>query len=382
MKIAFISTRGIPNNYGGFEQFAEYISVGLAQRGHEVVVYSPHFHPYKENNYKGVRIKHIYSPETWTGSSVGSFFYDFSSLKDALKNEKFDIIYEAGYTSIVPAYIWFNVKNIKYPIFTTNMDGLEYKRTKFNKWVQKFVFWEERMTVKHSHYLIADNMGIHDYYKEKYGKESKFLAYGADIHDNYNEDFLKEFGLETNNYYLLVARLEPENNIVMAIEGYLASKENGKRPLIIVGKTNTPHGKELVAKYGQEKSIHFVGGIYDFNKLNSIRHFSFAYFHGHSVGGTNPSLLEAMASDCFILANDNIFNKAVLGENALYYPDHINVTNLLNNIESLAETHKKSFIENNLEVIRKEYSWEKLVDEHEKYFLWLLNEYKRKTLKP
>lgn len=378
MKIAFISTRGIPNNYGGFEQFAEYISVGLVKRGHEVVVYSPHFHPYKEKNYKGVRIKHIYSPETWMGSSVGSFFYDFSSLKDALKKEEFDIIYEAGYTSIVPAYIWFNVKNIKYPIFTTNMDGLEYKRTKFNKWVQKFVFWEERMTVKHSHYLIADNMGIHDYYKEKYGKESKFLAYGADIHDNYNEEFLKEFGLEVNNYYLLVARLEPENNIVMAIEGYLASKEKGKRPLIIVGKTNTPHGKELVTKYGNEKSIRFVGGIYDFNKLNSIRHFSFAYFHGHSVGGTNPSLLEAMASDCFILANNNIFNKAVLGENALYYSDNTTVTELLNNINDLAQTHKKNFIENNLEIIRKDYSWEKLVDEHEKYFLWLLEEYKKK----
>lgn len=85
MKIAFISTRGIPNNYGGFEQFAEYISVGLAARGHEVVVYSPHFHPYKKDTYKGVRIKHIYSPETWMGSSVGSFFYDFASLKDALK---------------------------------------------------------------------------------------------------------------------------------------------------------------------------------------------------------------------------------------------------------------------------------------------------------
>lgn len=101
MKIAFISTRGIPNNYGGFEQFAEYISVGLTQRGHEVVVYSPHFHPYKENSYKGVRIKHIYSPETWMGSSIGSFFYDFASLKDALKKEKFDIIYEAGYTSTI-----------------------------------------------------------------------------------------------------------------------------------------------------------------------------------------------------------------------------------------------------------------------------------------
>lgn len=380
MKIAFISTRGIPNNYGGFEQFAEYISVGLAERGHEVVVYSPHFHPYKEDTYKGVRIKHIYSPEPWMGSSVGSFFYDFASLKDALKKEKFDIIYEAGYTSIVPAYIWFNVRKIKYPIFTTNMDGLEYKRTKFNKWVQKFIFWEEKMTVKHSHYLIADNMGIHDYYKEKYGKESKFLAYGADIHDNYNEEFLKEFELEADNYYLLVARLEPENNIIMAIEGYLASKEKGKRPLVIVGKTNTPHGKELVAKYGNEKSVRFVGGIYDFDKLNSIRHFSYAYFHGHSVGGTNPSLLEAMASDCFILANDNIFNKAVLGENALYYPDHNAVTELLNNIESLALKHKKPFIEKNLEIIRKEYSWDKLVDEHEKYFFHLLEEYKKKNI--
>lgn len=378
MRIAFISTRGIPNNYGGFEQFAEYISVGLAERGHEVVVYSPHFHPYKEDTYKGVRIKHIYSPEIWMGSSVGSFFYDFASLHHALKKEQFDIIYEAGYTSIVPAYIWFNVKNIKSPIFTTNMDGLEYKRTKFNKWVQKFIFWEERTTVKHSHYLIADNMGIHDYYKEKYGKESKFLAYGADIHDNYDVNALEKYNLETNNYYLLVARLEPENNIMMAIEGYLASNENGKRPLIIIGKTNTPHGKELVAKYENEKFIRFVGGIYNFDELNSIRHYSFAYFHGHSVGGTNPSLLEAMASDCFILANDNIFNKAVLGKNAVYYDSVFAVTEVLNKMDAIADEYKQLYIQSNLSIIRDEYSWEKLVDEHEKYFEWLLEDAKNK----
>ncbi len=372
MKIAFISTRGIPNNYGGFEQFAEYISVGLAKRGHDVTVYSPHFHPYKENSYKGVRIKHIYSPETWMGSSVGSFFYDFASLRDALKREQFDIIYEAGYTSIVPAYIWFDVKNIKRPVFTTNMDGLEYKRTKFNKWVQKFVFWEERMTVKHSHYLIADNMGIHDYYKDKYGKESKFLAYGADIHDDYSVEFLKEFGLEENNYYLLVARLEPENNIVMAIDGYLASVENGHRPLIIIGKTNTPHGKELVARYGMENAIRFIGGIYDFKKLNSIRKFSFAYFHGHSVGGTNPSLLQPMASACNILATDKLFHRAVLKNNAEYYSTSAEVTDLLNNMTLLAMRDKKRFIEANLEEIYTEYSWDHLVDEHERYFEWLL----------
>ena len=120
--------------------------------------------------------------------------------------------------------------------------------------------------------------------------------------------------------------------------------------------------------------MRFVGGIYDFKKLNSVRHFSFAYFHGHSVGGTNPSLLEAMASDCFILAHDNIFNKAVLGENAMYYgsPDDVKV--LLNNIDACASEHKESFIKNNLDVIRKEYSWEKLVDEHEKYFKWMLEQ--------
>ncbi|WP_418810232.1 DUF1972 domain-containing protein [Paraprevotella xylaniphila] len=372
MKIAFISTRGIPNNYGGFEQFAEYISVGLVRRGHEVVVYSPHFHPYQEPDYKGVRIKHIYSPEKWIGSSVGSFFYDFLSLHDALKKEKFDIIYEAGYTSIVPAYIWFNVKRIKYPLFTTNMDGLEYKRTKFNRWVQKFVFWEERMAVKHSHFLIADNMGIHDYYKEKYGKESKFLAYGADIHEDYDEGILKEFGLEADGYFIVVARLEPENNLFMAIEGYLASGQYGKRPLVIVGKTNTPYGKHLVERYGGDRNIRFVGGIYDFRKLNSIRHYSYAYFHGHSVGGTNPSLLEAMASGCFILAHDNIFNRAVLGENALYYGSTDAAMEMLDGIDQAVSAYKKEYTGRNLEVIRRDYSWEKLVDEHEEYFKWML----------
>ena len=374
MKIAFISTRGIPNNYGGFEQFAEYISVGLAQRGHEVVVYSPKFHPYQEDTYKGVRLKHIYSPETWMGSSVGSFFYDFASLCDALKKEDFDIIYEAGYTSIIPAYIWFNVRKRKRPIFTTNMDGLENKRSKFSPMVRRFLDWEEKMAVKYSHYLIADNMGIHDYYKEKYDKESKFLAYGADIHDDFNADYLKEFGLQPEEYYILIARLEPENNIVMAIEGYLHSKENGRRPLIVVGKTNTPHGKELVEKYGNEKYVRFVGGIYDFKKLDSVRHFSKAYFHGHSVGGTNPSLLEAMAAGCFIFAHDNIFNRAVLEENAFYYPSADKVAEYLNRIDTMAEESKIQYTANNIEVIRNEYSWEHLVDEHEKYFQWLLEQ--------
>ena len=376
MKIAFVSTRGIPNNYGGFEQFAEYISVGLVARGHDVTVYSPHFHPYKESSYKGVKIKHIYSPEKWMGSSVGSFFYDFSSLRDALKNENFDIIYEAGYTSIIPAYIWFNIKNRKNPIVVTNMDGLEYKRSKFNPLVQKIIFWEEKMAVKHSHYLIADNMGIHDYYKEKYRRDSKFLAYGADIHTDFNVDTLSEYDVTANNYYILIARLEPENNIEMAIQGYLKSKENGKKPLLIIGNTTTPHGKYLSGKYGHINSVRFLGGIYNFKVLDDLRHFSSAYFHGHSVGGTNPSLLEAMAAGCIILANDNIFNRSVLKDNAIYYNSSDEVTRILNDEKCFSD--KEALIANNIQRISTDYSWERLVDQHEEYFKELLREHNRK----
>ena len=376
MKIAFVSTRGIPNNYGGFEQFAEYISVGLVARGHDVTVYSPHFHPYKESSYKGVKIKHIYSPEKWMGSSVGSFFYDFSSLRDALKNENFDIIYEAGYTSIIPAYIWFNIKNRKNPIVVTNMDGLEYKRSKFNPLVQKFIFWEEKMAVKHSHYLIADNMGIHDYYKEKYRRDSKFIAYGADIHTDFNVDTLSEYDVTADNYYILIARLEPENNIEMAIQGYLKSNENGKKPLLIIGNTTTPHGKYLSGKYGHIDSVRFLGGIYNFKVLDDLRHFSSAYFHGHSVGGTNPSLLEAMAAGCFILANDNIFNRSVLKDNAIYYNSPDEVTRILNDEKCFSD--KEVLIANNIQRISTHYSWERLVDQHEEYFKELLREHNRK----
>ena len=380
MKIAFVSTRGIPNNYGGFEQFAEYISVGLAVRGHDVTVYCPHYHPYQKNDYKGVHLKHIYSPEKWLGGSIGSFFYDFLSLRDALKNERFDIIYEAGYTSIIPAYIWFNVKNIKYPVFTTNMDGLEFKRSKFNKWVQKFIHWEEKEAVKHSQYLIADNMGIHDYYKNVYGKESYFLAYGANIYHNYCTQHLDDLGLTPHEYYLIIARIEPENNIKMIIDGYRKSKEYLDKPLVVVGKMTTKLGVQLLKKYSTDPAIKFIGGIYDFDKLNSIRYYSYAYFHGHSVGGTNPSLLEAMAASCFILAHQNIFNNAVLKDSALYFRSSEEIEHMLNKISTLIENHKITFITRNLNVIEQEYSWAYLVNRHEEYFKRLLSNTRKSNL--
>lgn len=371
MKIAIISTRGIPNNYGGFEQFAEYISVGLVERGHSVTVYSPHFHAYQNPAYNGVTIKHVYSPEQWMGSALGSFFYDYSSLRDALKNDDFDIIYDCGYTSIIPAYIRFKIDTIQRPAIITNMDGLEYKRTKFNPLVRKFIFWEEKMAVKYSHYLVSDNKGISTYYSEKYGKNSTFLAYGAHIYSDYSEKYLEKYGLISGEYLLVVARMEPENNVETIIQGYIDSGVADK-PLILVGKTNTPFAKKLIKRYGSKKGIRFVGGIYDFKELNSIRHYSAGYFHGHSVGGTNPSLLEAMASSCFIIAHDNPFNKSVLADNAVYFSNATDISSAIQASVYSNETLRKQFSSNNLEIIEKEYSWEKIINGHEAFFQSIL----------
>ena len=372
MKIAFISTRGIPNHYGGFEQFAESVSVRLAQRGHDVTVYSPHYHPFQEKVYQGVKLKHVYSPEGWMGSSVGSFFYDYLCLKDALKREDFDIIYDAGYTSIVPAYMRFDVRKMTRPVIMTNMDGLEYKRAKYNWWVQRFLLWEERMAVKYSHYLIADNMGIRDYFLEKYGKESRYVAYGADIPEGYHEDCLQEYGLTKDGYLLIIARMEPEYNIEMAIKGYRASEQYGKRPLVIVGRLTTTFGKRLAARYGDDEHVRFVNGIYDTDKLNAIRHFAFAYFHGHSVGGTNPSLLEAMATECFILSHDNVFNRVILGNHAVYFQTEEEVKTILNGLDETVGLYKEDYTRENLEKVRKQYSWDKVVDDYEAFFASLM----------
>ena len=144
--------------------------------------------------------------------------------------------------------------------------------------------------------------------------------------------------------------------------------------MIIVGKTNTAFALELIKKFGDQRSVKFLGGIYDFKTLNSIRHFSYAYFHGHSVGGTNPSLLEAMASGVMMLAHDNVFNRAVLHDNAFYYGNPDDVTKILDDIDSIVVEHKNRIVEANLAEIRENYSWEHLVDQHEEYFKWLIDD--------
>lgn len=360
MKIAILGTRGIPNSYGGFEQFAEYLSVGLVELGHSVTVYNVHFHEYDQPEFRGVTIRKIYSPEKQIGAAA-NFVYDYLCLKDALKQD-FDIIYEAGYHSNAPFYYLLKKNS---PIVITNMDGIEWKRSKWNYFTRQLIKKLEKIAVRKSDYLVSDNSAIQEYYKKEFNAESFCIAYGADIVERFDKNLLSPYNVTANNYFLLIARLEPENNIEMILDGYVLS--NDSRPFLVIGNAGTKYGRFLQAKY-RNTNIHFLGAVYKKEVLDSLRHYCTLYFHGHSVGGTNPSLLEAMASQVLIASHDNEFNKAVLNINALYFVKDTEVASLICNINSLGDEKKKIFIESNKAQIINKYSWKSIVFRYESLF--------------
>jgi len=327
MKIAILGTRGIPNNYGGFEQFAENISQEFAKNGHEIFVYNPTFHPFKDLKYKKVNIIKKFHPEKTIGASA-NLIYDFLCLKDA-KRKKFDIILECGYGSAAFSYLFINTKKCN---IITNMDGMEWHRTKWSNFTKGIIQRAEKIAIKKSKKIVADNICIKDYFRSRYRVHASFIPYGARINKEYDQSVLKSYNLEQNSYHLIIARIEPENNIESIINGI--QKSNLKDKILIIGNINTKHGKSIRHKYNNEDII-FKDSIFNFNELNSLRHFSKAYFHGHSIGGTNPSLLEAMASESFIFSHYNIYNKSVLNGNAIYFKNSKELTNKLNDFENL-----------------------------------------------
>jgi glycosyltransferase involved in cell wall biosynthesis len=369
MKIAILGTKGIPNNYGGYEQFAEFISTRLFERGHSVTVYNPHYHKYEKDDFKGVKIIRKYSPERLLGGAA-NIIYDHLCLKDALTRD-FDIIYEAGYHSVALSYKVLKIQRLRRPVIITNMDGLEWQRSKWNKIVQRIIERLERIAVRRSPQLIADNLGIQLYLKEKYNAASFFIPYGADPIETFQTSQLAEYNVTAQKYLILVARLEPENNVETVIQSHCLSTLN--YPLLVVGNNSTTFGTYLKRKF-QNPKIRFVGGIYNKPQLDSLRHFALAYFHGHSVGGTNPSLLEAMASQSFIIAHKNPFNESILGDFALYFSNQEDVVKTINNLELIKTNHASSFLQENLQKIKSLYNWNVIVTKHEELFKDLISQ--------
>lgn len=358
LKIGILGTRGIPNYHGGFEQFAEFFSVYLAENNHDVYVYNSSKHPFQEKSFNGVNIIHCYDPEDKIGTS-GQFIYDLNCILDSRKR-KFDILLQLGYTS---STVWHRLLPSK-PLIITNMDGLEWKRTKYSKKVQRFLKYAEKLGVKSSDYLISDSIGIQNYLKKTYKVDSKYIAYGAELFDSPNIDLISKYDVEAYNYNMLIARLEPENNIETILDGVALSNKN--TTFIVVGKHDTnAFGAYLKEKFSENSNIKFIGGIYNLEHLNNLRYFSNLYFHGHSVGGTNPSLLEAMASKALIVANNNEFNKSILKDNAFYFdsPKQVKL-----HLEETIKTNHLIKIENCYEQIRAEFSWKKINKKYLDFF--------------
>lgn len=337
MKIAIIGSRGIPNRYGGFEKFTDDLSVALVNRGYKVYVSCEH--PCSNNKmekYKGVNLFYfpIRPPKSNKLRILYEILYDIYSLFWA--SRRVDIIYMLSYTA---SPLFFIPKIFGKKLFV-NPDGLEWKRDKFNFFEKQLLLINEKMMVVWTDKIIADSNEIKKYYDRKYNVSSEFIPYWVDEiaevkweHDKL-PDLLKG-KIEKNNYWLVVARLEPENNIHVIVEGYLESAS--KRPLIIVGnfqsKAYQERVRNIIESKAEDKQIYFTGAIYNQEILNMLRQNCFAYIHGHSVGGTNPSLLEAMMMKNIIIAHDNEFNREVCG-GTLSFQNDKDIREIFNNIEN------------------------------------------------
>lgn len=357
MKIGIIGSRGIPNEYGGFEQFAEYLSVGLVKKGCEVWVYTSSSNSFNEKEYKGVKLIHCHDPEKFLGP-FGQFVYDLNCIIDSRKR-KFDIILQLGYTS---SAIWNWLFNKK-AILITNTDGLEWKRSKYHPLVQKFLKYSERLVVKKSDYLISDSKAMQAYTKKEYGRDSLFIPYGAHLFINPNNKVLNKYKLEPYRYNLVISRLQSDNNIEMIIQGHLKSEI--RHPLLIIGNINNRFAKKLKNNYSSSL-VRFAGGIYDQNLLNNLRFYSAAYFHGHSAGGTNPSLLEAMAAGAFICAHENRFNREVLGDEAYYFKNASDIAEFIHSVKD--KNSRSEQLSRNRGIIETRYSIHKIINQYFEFF--------------
>jgi glycosyltransferase involved in cell wall biosynthesis len=362
LKIAIIGCRGIPNFYGGFEKLAECLSVGLVNKGHQVTVYNSHNHPYQKKDFYGVNIQHCYDPEYRLGTA-GQFVYDWNCIQHARK-QNFDVVIFLGYTS---SSVWGRFFPKKSAIIS-NMDGLEWKRAKYNFATKQFLKYAERLAIKFSDFYIADSIVIQNYLQKKYQIKCKYIPYGSEI-AAIDNTLLSHYHVTRREYYLLMARMEPENNIETILDGFYNS--TSRKKFLVIGNTDNSFGQKIEKKFKADKRILFAGAIYDTAITHTLKYFSHLYFHGHSVGGTNPSLLEAMGSKTLIAAHQNEFNHAVLQKDAYYFQSAKDVEGL---IESVNHNKKEEqMVKNNFAKIEKQYNWPDIIEQYNAFIIECYN---------
>ncbi len=364
MKIAIIGTRGIPANYGGFETFAENLSMRLVQRGHDVTVYCRSSHTkMPERIYKGVKL--VVLP-TIRHKYFDTVFHTFISTLHVLFT-KIEVIYFCNSVNS----IFTILPHLAGKKTLINVDGLEWRRKKWNKLAKAVYKISERIATIFPNKIVTDSIIIHDYYKNRFNKETEYISYGADIRGHIPPgEIMRRHGLEGKRFILYVSRLEPENNAHILIAAY--EKVGGGMPLVIVG--DAPYNKPYIEKLKSttDKRIKFLGSIYGDGYFELLTN-AFAYVHGNEVGGTNPALLEAMASGNCVIVNGVDFNKEVISDCGLWFEPG-NPDDLRNKIEYLFEHPQEveRYRRMAVERIRACYSWDKVVAKTEELMRKLL----------
>ncbi|QBE49123.1 DUF1972 domain-containing protein [Leucobacter triazinivorans] len=323
--IAMIGTRGVPAAYGGFETAIEEIGRRLVGRGHRVLVYTRGSER-REREYLGMEIVRLPAVPV---KQVETLSHTGLSTVHALTRRRIDaaFVFNAANSPFVPL---LRARRIPTAL---HMDGLEWRRSKWGPRGRAYYRWAEQFGVRRADALIADAPGIADYYRHQFDVATEMIRYGAPLIDSAPTEGIRGIGLEPGGYHLVVARFEPENHVREIVAGYAESR--ARRPLVVVG--SAPYSAEYTHRIQDladgDPRIRLLGSVYDQQLLDALYAHAFTYLHGHSVGGTNPSLLRAMGAATAVVAFDVGFNRETAG-GGWFFSDPGGVTRALHDAEA------------------------------------------------
>lgn len=330
LRIAMIGTRGVPAAYGGFETAVEEIGSRLVQRGHKVLVYSRNTTGQQSPRwYKGMRSVTV---PALNGKTTETLSHTGLSVAHTIAYARPDVafVFNAANAPVLPA-----LRAARIPV-ATHVDGLEWQRTKWGPTGRRYYLWAERSAVRWSDALIADAQGIADYYRDKFGAITELLTYGAPLILQSTSELLPD-GALPKQYHLVVARFEPENHVLEIVSGYAASQ--ARLPLLVVGAAPfaADYTQRIEEAAAGDPRVRFLGRVDDQPALDQLYANALTYLHGHSVGGTNPSLLRAMGAAAAVVAFDVSFNREVAGRHASYFSGPTDLAAILERIEQRPE---------------------------------------------
>ena len=347
-KIAVIGTVGLPANYGGFESFTEFL-VKQLKREFEFTVYcSSRAYPEKCAEYEGVHLKYL----PLNANGVQSIPYDIWSILDALRYADTLLILGVSGCAILPFLRRCGCRRR----IVVNIDGLEWRRDKWNAAARHFLKYSEQCAVCHADAVVGDNKVIADYVVNEYGKPCELIEYGADHQYPLpiTPEAIARYPFLAAPYAFGVCRIEPENNVKLIFQAF---EDYPDLPLVMVGNwKKNEYGRNLLARYSAQSNFYLLDPIYDLPQLNILRSNCALYLHGHSCGGTNPSLIEAMYLGVPIAAFDVDFNRETTENRALYFSDAESLRKLI------AQPVPAGCADAMQEIAGRRYTWERIAE--------------------